>query len=112
MLSPIDPSNHRPRSGGLFRFDRRSRRQQQATERLLFVVPAAAAAYLLLDMVLTPTLGGMWGVLLSLFLVGIPVAATFRVASADRAPRQAVGEGIALAAGAALLYFWAFGWPW
>jgi hypothetical protein len=96
----------------MFRFDRRSPRQRRAADLLVVVAALGAVAYPVLDRLLTRTLGGMWGVLVALFLVGSPLATVWRVVWADRGPRQALLDGVALAAAGAALYFWTFGAAW
>lgn len=58
-------------------FDRTPPHQRLARRAVAPVAGAAAVASLVLDWCLTPLLGGVWGVCVSLWLVGVPLGATW-----------------------------------
>jgi hypothetical protein len=95
-----------------FTLDRRTARQRQASRALAGAVPVAAAVFWVLPNLLTAAVGSYWNEPLAIVIAVTPLAALHRVASAGRTPRQAVLEGIAGGAAAALLYAWVFTAPW
>ena len=95
-----------------FTLDRRTTRQRQAWRALAGAVPLAAAVFWVLPNLLTPVVGTYWNEPLAILIAVSPLAGLHRVASASRTPRQAVMEGIAGGAAAALLYAWVFTAPW
>ena len=96
----------------LFTLDRRTTQQRQASRALAGAIPLAAAVFWVLPDLLTPAVGSYWNEPMAILIAVSPVAALHRVASAGRTPRQAVVEGIAGGAAAALLYAWDFTAPW
>ena len=95
-----------------FSLDRRTSRQRQASRALAGAVPLAAALFWVLPDRLTAVVGIYWNEPLAILIALSPLAALHRMASAGRTPRQAVVEGIAGGAAAALLYAWVFTAPW
>jgi hypothetical protein len=95
-----------------FTLDRRTLRQRQASRALFGAVPLAAALFWVLPDRLTGVVGIYWNEPLAILIAVSPLAALHRVSSAGRTSRQAVVEGIAGGAAAALLYAWVFTAPW
>lgn len=100
------------RSPWCFVFDRTPPRQRWARGALAPVAGAAAVAYLVLDRLLTPLLGGVWGVFFSLWLVGVPLGATWWAAETGASWGRAARAGGALGLAAVGVYAWAFLWSW
>jgi hypothetical protein len=93
----------------VFAFDRRSRGQRRAGEWFVFAVPVAAIAFVVLDHVLERAVGAVGGILIALFLVGVPLGAVWGLAEGDRTAVRALVRGVALGILAALGYLWVFG---
>lgn len=93
-------------------FDRTPPRQRSARRALAPVAGAAAVAYLVLDRCLTPLLGGVWGVFFSLWLVGVPLGATWWASETGATWGRAARAGLALGLAAVGVYAWAFLWSW
>jgi hypothetical protein len=100
------------RSPWCFVFDRTPPRQRWARRALAPVAGAAAVAYLVLDRLLTPLLGGVWGVFFSLWLVGVPLGATWWAAETGASWGRAARAGGAWGLAAVGVYAWAFLWSW
>ena len=95
-----------------FTLDRRTLRQRQASRALFGAVPLAATLFWVLPDRLMGVVGIYWNEPLAILIAVSPLAALHRVSSAGRTSRQAVVEGIAGGAAAALLYAWVFTAPW
>jgi hypothetical protein len=91
-----------------FVFDREPEHQQRARRRLAPVALGAAAGYVALDSLLTPLLGGVWGVLVALLLAATPLGATWWASERDVRGWRAWRTGLLLAVLGVLLYAWLF----
>ncbi|MDP1857920.1 MAG: hypothetical protein Q8K82_04580 [Gemmatimonadaceae bacterium] len=92
----------------MFSFDRRPPRQRAAREALGPALMAAGLAYVVLDLLLSRLLGGVWGVFASLLLVGIPLGALWWAGETGGGPRQAWRGGVWLALAVLCVYAWVF----
>ncbi len=91
-----------------FRFDREPPHQQRARRALPTAALAAAAGYLALDHILTPLLGGVWGVLIALLLVTAPLGSLWWAGERGARGWRAWRAGLFLGGMAVLLYAWLF----
>ena len=96
----------------MFSFDRRPPRQRTAREALGPGVLAAGAAYVGLDSLLSRLLGGVWGVLAAVFVVGLPLGALWWAGETGGGRRQAWRAGIWLALAVTGMYAWVFVGMW
>jgi len=92
----------------MLHFDRRSRAQGEAARRLPVAALLAAASYPLLDRLLTSLFGGVWGVLGTLLLLGVPLGALWWTGETGTSGLKAVVAGGVLAVATALVYTWLF----
>ena len=73
---------------------------------------AGAIAYLVLDELLTPRLGGVWGVLVALWIVSVPLGALWWAGESASRGWSNWRAGLALGTTAVVLYAWVFIGSW
>ncbi|MEP7382026.1 MAG: hypothetical protein ABI910_10090 [Gemmatimonadota bacterium] len=91
-----------------FVFDREPPHQQRARRALAPAAALAAVGYVTLDRLLTPWLGGVWGVLVSLLLVTAPLGAVWWSGECGVRGWRAWRAGLLLGGMTVLMYAWLF----
>ncbi|MGQ0646496.1 MAG: hypothetical protein ACT4P7_02935 [Gemmatimonadaceae bacterium] len=95
-----------------FRFDERTAVQRQGAALLLPTAVASLLAYPVIEPMLVRIAGGVWGALIALVLVGVPLGATWTMADRGVPPGRAWKTGGLFAFASTALYAWIFSGAW